>query len=531
MRARSHLIPQVVAGATIRSACLLAVGYGLVGCVVGPDEDAQPADDSVDCTTGACGEFHRQAVAGVTYYSTGDTTQGWDIYDTTPAGAVISAVSDPDRGSVIHVVSDGTHNGFRLRKTDLQPWGNTAQFNLEWWQKFSTPFVVYVNVNTSGGQRYLTYTAADTDRLGTGQYIFHGLSSRSTDGAWHAFRRDLQADLKEAQPSLTLLSVNGFLVRGTGELDDIGLSAPASGGHASGSWTSLESGTDNPLFSCQDFAAVLGADGRIFAMGGTYNVFFGLNAGYEDVDIYNPSTDTWSTAAPMPTGRWGFGAAVATNGHIYVFGGDRGYYRDRDYHIGPSPLSTIEEYNPSTNTWTIVANMPTASTNLKAVATNGRIYVLDGRTVSAFTPSTKTWATVTTLPTDRVSYAVVAGGDGRIYVIGGDQGGGTQEVGTVEAYTPSTNTWDTVASMPTARYDLAAALGPDGKIYAIGGRTASPVGLGNVEVYTPSTNTWATAPSMPTPRHLFQAVAANGNIYAMGGAGFSVWFPVEVFTP
>ena len=41
------------------------------------------------------------------------------------------------------------------------------------------------------------------------------------DGQWHTFLTDLQADLSDAQPGVTILEVNGFLIRGSGKLDNI----------------------------------------------------------------------------------------------------------------------------------------------------------------------------------------------------------------------------------------------------------------------------------------------------------------------
>jgi len=41
------------------------------------------------------------------------------------------------------------------------------------------------------------------------------------DGTWRTFVRDLQKDLKEAQPAATITKVNAFLIRGSGKVDDI----------------------------------------------------------------------------------------------------------------------------------------------------------------------------------------------------------------------------------------------------------------------------------------------------------------------
>ena len=48
-----------------------------------------------------------------------------------------------------------------------------------------------------------------------------GLGTAPMDGQWHTFARDLQAALGDAQPGVTILEVNAFLIRGSGRVDDI----------------------------------------------------------------------------------------------------------------------------------------------------------------------------------------------------------------------------------------------------------------------------------------------------------------------
>ena len=93
--------------------------------------------------------------------------------------------------------------------------------------KYSEYFVVYMDVVTTAGHRYIFYTPDDYDALGTGEYVHRGLGSGVISGQWHTFVRDLQADLEEAQPGEEILEVNGFLIRGSGRVDDIKLQSPA----------------------------------------------------------------------------------------------------------------------------------------------------------------------------------------------------------------------------------------------------------------------------------------------------------------
>jgi hypothetical protein len=148
---------------------------------------------------------------------------GWDIYDLDPAGAFFSNVQDAERGGrVMELSGSGTANGFRLRSPDGGPWANSAHVTIQWSMKYAEPFVIYIPVLTSNGFRYLYYTGAEHDNLGDSTYIHHGLGSGAHDGAWRTFTRNLEDDLKEAQPANELESIDGFLIRGSGRIDDIG---------------------------------------------------------------------------------------------------------------------------------------------------------------------------------------------------------------------------------------------------------------------------------------------------------------------
>jgi hypothetical protein len=68
----------------------------------------------------------------------------------------------------------------------------------------------------------------------------------------------------------------------------------------------------------------------------------------------------------MPTGRTYF-STCAVNGKIYAIGG-----------MDSNHLSSVEEYDPATNTWTAKADMSTARSGLTTSAVNGKIYAIGG---------------------------------------------------------------------------------------------------------------------------------------------------------
>ena len=85
-------------------------------------------------------------------------------------------------------------------------------------------------------------------------------------------------------------------------------------------------------------------DGKIYAIGG------GPSRGVvvTTVEQYDPATDTWATKANMQIPRAFFGASTV-DGKIYVVGG---------YGTGGTDLASVEEYDPTLDTWTIKASIP-----------------------------------------------------------------------------------------------------------------------------------------------------------------------------
>lgn len=148
---------------------------------------------------------------------------GWDIYDYPTGATIVNVYDDTKDSQAIQLDGNGVYSGFRLRNDDLSNWKNSTQFVIEWSMKYSENFTLYIDIHTAEGQKFVYYTPRNYNGLGTGKYIHHGLGRDVTDGQWHTFARDLQSDLEEAQPGVTILEVNGFLIRGSGKVDDIKL--------------------------------------------------------------------------------------------------------------------------------------------------------------------------------------------------------------------------------------------------------------------------------------------------------------------
>jgi N-acetylneuraminic acid mutarotase len=235
-------------------------------------------------------------------------------------------------------------------------------------------------------------------------------------------------------------------------------------------------------------------NGKIYAIGGQSDWWALPTKTLSTVEEYDPIANKWTRKADMPTARMELSTS-AVNGRIYAIGG---------WSLGLGKgniLSTVEEYDPIANKWTEKADMPNERQCLSTSVVNGKIYAIGGTipnpdpklspiyvsTTEEYDPTTDTWTKKSDMPTIRsgVSTGVV---NGKIYAIGGykPEGNTTVLFSKVEEYDPVTDTWTKRADMPTTRIGLSASV-INGKIYVIGGARGPGDVCSTVEEYDPGT--------------------------------------------
>ena len=189
-------------------------------------------------------------------------------------------------------------------------------------------------------------------------------------------------------------------------------------------------GADLPFATGAASSAVI--DGKIYVAGGIVG-----SSTTSQAAVYDPDTDMWSLIAPMPLGR--NHAASATDGvRLFVFGGrGAGSGNGNTVAVG---FDDVQIYDPGTNTWesnasnaTIPALPQKRGGTGKAVYFRGEFYVIGGETTSAgvgqqsgnvydrvdvYNASTQSWRLETPLPTARHGIFPVLV-DNRIVVAGG----------------------------------------------------------------------------------------------------------------
>lgn len=230
-------------------------------------------------------------------------------------------------------------------------------------------------------------------------------------------------------------------------------------------------------------------------------------------EAYEPDSDTWHKLEDLPDGRHHLMAA-ALDGLIYIFGGS----------CIPACINgsdTVWAYDPGDDSWRAVTPMPERRTAGSAVSLDGFLYVVGGTgdtgDLLRYDPAVDTWSRMAPMMERREHIAAVAA-NGEIYVLGGRW---REELNSVEIYNPELDEWRAGPPMLTPRGGHAAAF-LDGKIYVLGGEVivSSPTFelIDSVEVYDLSTSQWSSHSPLPEGLHGVPAAVYQGVLYTLGGS-------------
>ena len=154
----------------------------------------------------------------------------------------------------------------------------------------------------------------------------------------------------------------------------------------SGSWST---GTELP--TATSHASAIYFDERIYFIGGKIN-----DDGFRETSTvyeYNFESDLWSVKSSMPTPRHGHELLIFDN-KIWVLGGYRG---DLDSH-----LNVVEIYDPSTDSWSSGPSL-FSETSWPSVFSNGnKIFVAIGTELKTLNLETEEWGNTSVLPQNSV---------------------------------------------------------------------------------------------------------------------------------
>jgi|GEM_PF-1329996 len=235
-------------------------------------------------------------------------------------------------------------------------------------------------------------------------------------------------------------------------------------------------------------------------------------------EIYDPNLGYWYQGANFPGTTRANGSAVGIGSKFYLIGG----CLNSDCNGGVT--NQVAVYDVSTNEWSSVAGMNEPRATFAAAAYDGMIYVAGGTShcgacvplssVERYNPYTNTWEYVASLPDAKWSMSSAAAIDGKIYVVGGSNG---SPVATGFVYDIQSNTWSSIADAPVAASG-AGITALNGYLYLISG-VQNGIHSEAMYIYNPVTNVWSQGSSLPVKKYNYSPQTIGGSIYVAGAAG------------
>ena len=225
-------------------------------------------------------------------------------------------------------------------------------------------------------------------------------------------------------------------------------------------------------------------------------------------------TRGWTLGSSLPTARGETATAVA-GGRLYVIGGLSG--------ITGAPTAEVSTWDPASDTWTAAPPLPEARDHAAATALDGAVFVSGGGSPAGQPTDTlwmlpaggDAWRPLPPLPEPRYAHRMVAVED-LLFVVGG-----IGPSGAVLVYDPVEEAWHAAAKLPDTRDHLAAVV-VDGEIWAIGGRVDGRA-VSRVDIYDPANDSWRDGPPLPAVTSgAAEAVTVEGRILLSGGEDPSV---------
>ncbi len=247
----------------------------------------------------------------------------------------------------------------------------------------------------------------------------------------------------------------------------------------------------------QSFAAVTLANGKVLVSGGLG--ISGVVLG--SAELFDPASGSWSPAGSLSLARYGHTATLLTTGKVLVTGGCTA--------ASCTAITAVSElYDPSSNTWSTTGSLNTARSYQTAlILRTGMVLAIGGMgpltSCELYNPSKGTWSNAASLNTGRYQHTSTILADGKVLVAGGANG--RFPITSAEIYTPSTNTWALTGSMTIGRYAHAASLLPDGTVLVAGGigqsiscgkDCTSYIPTNKVDLFTESTGLFAATASL-----------------------------------
>jgi len=302
-----------------------------------------------------------------------------------------------------------------------------------------------------------------------------------------------------------------------------------------GQKTQINSARDGIVSSIRSMTAKRAAhtatlldNGKVLIAGG----FVGNGSGLSSVELFDPTSNTFTSVESLSAARAGHTAIQLPNGKILIAGGYNGDY-----------LNSAEIFDPTTNRFTSTGRMVTARSGHVATLLNSGKVLLAGGVGTGWTfladaelydPKTNTFTATGAMTAARESHTATLLNDGRVLITGGHKGrrANITIYTSAEIYNPANGAFTAAGNLTVKRHKHDAVRLADGRVLIVGGSDERD-GDGayrNAEVFNPANGSFkAVENNMNTARYKLQGTAIllkNGKVLIAGGANRA-----EVFDP
>jgi galactose oxidase-like protein/Kelch motif protein len=238
---------------------------------------------------------------------------------------------------------------------------------------------------------------------------------------------------------------------------------------STGTWSS----TNNLNTSRSGHTATLLPNGKVLVAGGVTNNGVLLDS----AELYDPATGIWTLTDSLRTARSLHLATLLPSDKVLVAGG---YINSEPYF-----LSSAEVYDPATGSWSSASNLNRPSADTTTLLPSGEVLVTQWDSAEFYDPATGLWSDTGNLNTAREAYTATLLPNGQVLVAGGYNYNDDNPFISAELYDPTTRIWSRSVNLNTGRYNHTATLLPDGKVLVAGGLDAFGTTLSSAELFDP----------------------------------------------
>ncbi len=230
-----------------------------------------------------------------------------------------------------------------------------------------------------------------------------------------------------------------------------------------------------------DAATAFSIDGKMYVAGGL---------GAKTLWQYDPVANTWKAMADIGGGlNRAWSASFVINGKAYVVGGS--------YATASDVTDDVQEYDPVTDTWTTKAKIPGGGRDgMYSFVIGNKGYVGGGfngtATVSGFyeyDPATDKWTQKATSPLGATIFSSGFAVGNKGYVTSGSPGGSSQ-IKTLYQYDPVTDIWTKKADFPGTARQAGFSFATDTEGFYGGGMSDYNTTYKDIWKYEPQSDTW-----------------------------------------